>query len=168
MEMTWVDIVSFIIALIIMLIGLAGTVLPVIPGTPIIFIAALLYALITGFVDITGQTLAIFAVMTGAALALDWVATVFGVKKMGGSYFGAFGSLVGMIIGLIIPGVGIVGFIVGAFVGAVVFEMLIGKEMKVAVKAGLGSFVGFMLGGVMKFAIASTMIGIFVWRVLIK
>ena len=177
MEMTWLEIAYFVIALIIMIIGLFGTILPIIPGTPIILIAAVIYALLTDFQDITNKTLIILAVMTGISLLMDWLTSSFGVKKMGGSYFGVIGAAVGMIVGLLIPGVGLIGFIVGAFVGAFVFELFLGKtrrkgysdnEIHTALKAGLGTFIGFLVGGVLKFALAAIMIGIFVYRVLVE
>ena len=90
------------------------------------------------------------------------------MKKMGGSYFGILGAFIGMIVGLFIPGVGIFGFIIGAFIGAFIFELLINKESKRALKAGIGSFVGFLVGGVIKFAIGVVMIGMFIWHVLMK
>ncbi len=134
------------------------------PGVPVIFAAALIYGIITGFESITINILIIFGVLTVASFILDWLATVFGVKKMGGSYIGMLGAFIGMIVGLFLPGVGIVGFIVGAFVGAFIFEILIGKKTHEALRAGFGSFIGFLAGGVLRFAIAVAMIGIFVYR----
>jgi uncharacterized protein YqgC (DUF456 family) len=156
----------FILAVAVMLVGLAGVFLPVIPGVPIIFGAALLYALLTDFSTISSQTLAVFAILTVVSMVLDWVASVMGVKKMGGSYAGMVGALVGMIIGLLLPGVGIIGFIIGAFAGAYLMELLINKNARVALRAGLGSFLGFLVGGLMKFVIGVIIIGIFVWQVI--
>jgi uncharacterized protein YqgC (DUF456 family) len=166
--MSWLEITLFIIALIVMLIGLVGIILPILPGVPLIFGAAFFYALLTGFTTINSQILIIFALLTIISLFLDWLATALGVKKMGGSRAGMFGAFVGMIAGLFLPGVGIIGFIVGAFVGAFLFELLIGKEARDALRAGLGSFIGFLAGGLLKFVIGSVMIGIFIWHILFK
>ena len=163
--MDWWHTIIFGSAVILMLVGLIGTVLPVIPGIPIIFIVALLYAWIEGFTHITGNIIAIFAILTGVSFLLDYLAAVVGVKKMGGSYFGVTGAVVGMITGFFVGG-GLPGLIIGAFLGAVLFEMLRGKQSKQAFKAGLGTFVGAIMGGVLKLAIAATMIGVFVWKVL--
>jgi len=168
MEMQWWEIVAFIFSILIMLVGLFGTILPVIPGTPLILATAFIYALITGFSEITWGTIGIFALMTIAAQLFEWLSTVFGVKKMGGSYYGVVGSLIGMIAGLLIPGVGIFGFIIGAFVGAVVFEIIRGQEFDRAIRAGFGSFIGFLFSGVLKFVLAATMIGMFAWKILFK
>jgi uncharacterized protein YqgC (DUF456 family) len=164
--MSWFEIIMFIIALMLMIVGMAGIILPLLPGVPIIFAAALLYGVATGFAQVTGQVILIFAILTAISLLLDWLATVIGVRKMGGSYLGMLGAFIGMIAGLLLPGVGIFGFIIGAFIGAVLFELLIGKTSKQAMRAGLGSFIGFLIGGVLRFAIGAVMIGIFIYRVL--
>lgn len=158
--------VLFVIALVIMLIGLAGVILPVLPGVLLIFAAALLYALVTGFENVGGSTLLILGGLTALAYLLDWTATAFGVRKMGGSRWGIIGAFIGMIVGLLLPGVGVIGFIVGAFLGAVVMELLVNREADKALRAGLGSFLGFLLSGVGRFVIAVTMIGLFIWEVL--
>jgi hypothetical protein len=85
---------------------------------------------------------------------------------MGGSYAGMIGAFTGMIVGLSLPGVGIIGFIIGAFVGAYAMELLINKDSRVALRAGLGSFLGFLAGGLMKFVIGAIIIGVFIWQVL--
>lgn len=164
--MTWSEIILFSAALLVMLIGQIGIILPFIPGVPLIFGAALVYAILTDFTVISAQTVIIFGILAVFSVILDWIATAMGVKKMGGSYFGMFGAFLGMSVGFLLPGVGLIGFIIGAFIGAFLFEMLRGKESKVALKAGLGSFLGFLAGGVLKFGIGATMIGVFVWQVL--
>lgn len=162
--MTGFEILLFIASLLVMLIGMVGVILPIIPGTPLIFVTALIYALITDFARIDNQTLIIFAVLTVASYLLDWLATSYGVKRMGGSYFGMLGAFVGMVAGLFIGG--LAGLVIGAFVGAVVFEILIGKKHETALRAGMGSFLGFLAGGLIKFIIAVVMIGMFVVRIL--
>ncbi|MEE9554682.1 MAG: DUF456 domain-containing protein [candidate division Zixibacteria bacterium] len=164
--MTWTEIILFSAALLVMIIGQVGIILPFIPGVPMIFGAALIYAILTDFAVISAQTVIIFAILAVFSVILDWIATALGVKKMGGSYFGMFGAFLGMILGLLLPGVGVIGFIIGAFVGAFLFETLLGKESKAAFKAGLGSFIGFLAGGVLKFVIGAAMIGVFIWQVL--
>ena len=164
--MAWWEIIIFVCALILMLGGLIGAILPIIPGVPLIFAAALIYAIIDGFQNITGHDLMILLILGGIAMILDYIAMVFGIKKMGGSYWGVLGSIIGMIAGFVFAG-GFVGFIIGSFIGAVLFELLAGKKQRQALKAGFGTFVGFILGGVCKLALAATMIGLFVWNVLV-
>jgi uncharacterized protein YqgC (DUF456 family) len=163
--MSWSEILLFVVTLLVMIIGLAGVILPILPGIPIIFAAALVYAFLTDFSAIGANTLMIFAILTILALVLDWAASVIGVRKMGGSRAGMIGAFLGMIIGLLLPGVGIVGFILGAFIGAFVMELLVNRDSRVALRAGFGSFFGFLAGGLLKFIIGSIMIGMFIWRV---
>jgi len=166
--MTWLEIILFISALIIMFIGMLGVILPVLPGTPLIFIVALVFSILTDFTYLSAQTIILLGILAVISVILDWVAGVLGVKKMGGSKAGMFGAFIGMIVGMFLPGVGIFGFVIGAFVGAFLLELLVNKESKKAFRAGLGSFIGFLVGGVLRLVIGAAMIGIFVWQVLFK
>jgi len=158
------DIVLFIIAMIVMLVGLMGIIIPILPGVPLIFGSLLIYALITEFQEISVNVIIVCAILTAIAIITDWLSATYGVKKMGGSYFGMIGAFVGMIVGLLVGA--LVGLIIGAFLGAFILELLAGKEKHVALRAGIGSFLGFLAGGVMKFVIGTVIIGVFVWRTL--
>ena len=166
--MTWLEIILFVSSLIIMFIGMLGIVLPILPGIPLIFIVALVFSILTDFTYLSGQTIILLGILAVISLILDWVAGVLGVKKMGGSKAGMFGAFIGMIVGLFLPGVGIFGFVIGAFVGAFLLELLVNKESKKALRAGLGSFIGFLAGSVLRLVIGAAMIGIFVWQVLFR
>jgi len=166
--MTWLEIILFVSALIVMFIGMLGVILPILPGTPLIFIVALVFSILTDFTYLSAQTIILLGILAVISVILDWIAGVLGVKKMGGSRAGMFGAFIGMIVGLFLPGVGIFGFVIGAFVGAFLLELLANKESKKAFRAGLGSFIGFLAGGVLRLVIGAAMIGIFVWQVLFK
>ncbi len=157
--MNWV---LFIIALLVMLFGLVGTILPVIPGITLIFGAALAYGFLTDFSAISVNMLMLFAVMTIVTYLSDWIATTYGVKKMGGSWYGTVGAVIGTIVG--ISG-GIVGILLGVFIGAFLFELLGGKSHQTALRAGAGSMIGFVIGGVFKIAVGVAIIVVFVWKV---
>lgn len=158
------DIVLFIIAMIIMLVGLIGIIIPILPGVPLIFGALLIYALITKFQEISINVIIVCAILTVIAIIIDWLSVTYGVKKMGGSYFGMIGAFVGMIVGLLVGA--LVGLIIGAFLGAFILELFAGKKKDVALRAGIGSFFGFLAGGVIKFVIGAVMVGVFIWRTL--
>jgi uncharacterized protein YqgC (DUF456 family) len=166
--MTWLEIILFVAALIFMLVGLLGVILPILPGVPLIFVVALIFSILTDFTYLGGQTIIIMGILAVISLILDWIAGVLGVRKMGGSKAGMFGAFIGMIVGLFLPGVGIFGFVIGAFVGAFILELLVNRESKKALKAGLGSFIGFLAGGVLRLVIGAVMIGMFIWHVLFK
>ena len=114
------------ITLIVMLVGLAGSVLPGLPGVPLIFISALVYAIVTDFEVVSGLTIALFGVFAAIALVLDFVATAYGARRFGASNWGtaggAIGGIVGALIGALFLGIGalfglLLGTIGGVFLG---------------------------------------------------
>ena len=160
--MTFLEILLFIIVLIIMIVGLAGVILPVLPGIPLIFGAAVLYGILTGFEEINLHLILIFAGLTIFGLVVDYLANYFSVRKMGGGRAGAVGAVVGLMIGIWF---GLIWIILLPFVLAVAFELIAGKEARQALSAGFGAFVGLLFGGLTRFIIGCVMIGIFVWAV---
>jgi uncharacterized protein YqgC (DUF456 family) len=161
--MSFLEILIFICMLMIMLIGLAGVFLPILPGIPLIFAGALLYGILTGFKEITPNLILIFAGLTVLGFLVDYLANYFGVKKMGGGKAGAAGAVIGLILGIFS---GLAGIIILPFLFAVLFELLAGKKETQALRAGSGAFLGLLFGGLTKFVLGCMMIGIFIWRVL--
>jgi uncharacterized protein YqgC (DUF456 family) len=157
-------IVLFIVTLALMLIGLAGTIIPMLPGLPIMWAGALLYAIFTGFKEIGWGYLITFGVLTIIMQALDYVANLYGAKKMGASGWGILGAFVGMLVGLFTGGV--IGLLIGSFAGAILGEMLVGKTGSQALKAGVGTFLGFLGGTLIKFMVGCIMLGVFLWIVI--
>lgn len=160
---TW-SVILLVISLLVMLAGLVGIIVPVIPSTPLIWFGAFIYAIFSGFKEITVNTIIVFALLTGFTLAVDFLANMYGAKKFGASKWGIIGSTVGMIVGTLVTGV--IGLILGSFFGAVVFELLLGRQVKTAFNAGIGAFIGFLGGSLIKFVIGLIMIGTFIWKVL--
>ena len=161
--MEFVDIIYFAAAICVMIVGLVGCLLPGVPGIPVIWIAAFVYGLITGFEHIGHDYLLIFGILSAISLLLDWLAGVYGAKKLGASRWGMFGAFIGMIIGIIVGT--LPGMIIGPLVGAILFELLAGKKSSAAMKAGFGTFLGFIAGVVMKFGLGSVMIAVFFYNV---
>jgi uncharacterized protein len=155
-----------IISLIIILmgIGLLGTVLPFIPGSPLIFAGAFLYAWHTDFTEISWGTLLVLLVLVVASQILEYLASLVGAKRYGAGKLGIIGAFVGGLVGLFLGG--IFGVIIGPFLGAVVFEMVGGREMNDSLKIGFGTLVGFIGGAVGKFILGLIMVGIFLIQVL--
>jgi hypothetical protein len=146
-----------------MIVGLAGVILPVLPGIPLIFGAAVLYAVLTGFEEIDLYLILIFAGFTIVGLVIDYLANYLSVRKMGGGRAGAIGAVIGLLIGIWF---GVLWIIILPFLLAVSFELIAGKEARQALTAGFGAFVGLLFGGLIRFIIGCMMIGIFVKAVL--
>ncbi len=154
----------FILTMTIMLIGLAGTILPMLPGLPIMWLGAFIYAIFTGFEKIGWTFLGIFALLTAVITLLDYVANLYGAKKMGATRWGILGAFLGMLIGLFAGG--LIGLLLGSFLGAILGEILGGRKGTQALKAGMGTFLGFLGGTLIKFVIGCAMMGIFLSQIL--
>ncbi len=153
----------FAISLLIMLVGLAGIILPIIPSTPLIWSGVFLYAICDKFNSISWSLLLIFGILTIVSIVLDYFGGVIGAKKYGATRWGLVGSVIGGIAGFFMGG--IIGLIFGPFFGAVLFELAFGKDLKGSFKSGVGTLVGFLGGAIAKLAIGVIIIGIFVWKV---
>lgn len=146
------------LTLVVMLAGLIGSVLPVLPGTPIILLAAIVHRLCFGEHGASIWVLVGLALFTLLSFGFDYLASMFGAKKMGATWRGVTGAVVGGIVGIFFN---IPGIILGPFIGAVLFELVGGRKIKHAARAGLGAFLGLLAGAVGKLAICLAMIGLF-------
>ena len=140
------DIALLVIAFQLMLIGIIGCIVPGLPGTPISY-AGLWIAQATERVDFSWQFLLIWGIVTVVVSILDYVVPAWGTKQYGGTKWGVWGSTIGVIVGLFF---GAVGVIIGPLVGAILGELIAGKELSQAVRAGWGSFIGILFGTVIK------------------
>jgi uncharacterized protein YqgC (DUF456 family) len=150
------------LTLLIMLVGLVGTVLPVIPGTVLIFLAALIYALIEGFHVVGWPTLVVLGLLTVVATTADIWASSIGAKAGGASGWSVVVGLVGGVVGFFL--FTLPGAIIGAILGVLVTEIARVGDWKQALKAGGGWAVGWALSTVLQLGIGLTMVAIFVWQ----
>jgi len=149
------EIIVIIIGAILILLGLAGSILPVLPGPPLCFIGLLLLAFIKHFSHpLTPAFFILMGLVLIAALGLDYIIPVWGAKKYGASKWGIWGSVVGMVIGIFFPPFGI---LLGALIGALVAEWLFNKKEGRPLRAAWGVFVGTLLGTVLKLGISAVM-----------
>lgn len=158
MEWVWIT-----LGVLLTISGIVGCILPFIPGPPLSY-AALLVLLLTDR-NIFGSTfLLIWLIITIAVTLLDYYVPVWGTKKFGGSSRGIWGATIGLLIGIFFfpP----FGMIAGPFLGAVIGELLGGKELNIALKSGLGSFIGFIAGTVMKLTV-SIMLAFYFFKAII-
>jgi len=153
------DTVLIISGILLLLAGIAGCILPVLPGPPLSY-AALLCLHFTGKYQFSARFLIIWAIITIVVSIIDYLVPVWGAKKFGASKCGVWGSVIGLVAGLFIfPPFGI---IIGPFAGAVIGEMLAGKETSPALKAGCGSFAGFFAGVLFKLIVSGFMTWYFI------
>ena len=148
-----------------MLIGLLGSILPVLPGAPILLLAAIGHRLYFGAASINNAVIITLVILTVISLVFDFAAGALGAKKFGATWRGAIGAVIGGIIGLFFS---LPGIILGPFLGAMLFELLGGKEFKMAAKAGTGAVIGLLLGVVGKFSICVIMITLFATTVICR
>lgn len=137
------DIFLLVLGIVLQLVGIAGCVLPIIPG-PIISYLGLLALHFSRYADYSPAFLIIFAAVAIGVQIIDTVVPIWGTKKYGGSKAGIWGATIGLVIGIFFfPPFGI---IVGPFIGAVAVELLKGRSERDSLRAGWGAVVGFLLG----------------------
>jgi len=129
-------------AIILIIVGIAGCLIPVIPGPPLSYLGLILLH-VSRFADFSKQLLIILGGIALAVTILDYIVPVLGTKVFGGSKYGARGAMAGLILGLFI---GPFGIIIGPFIGAFVGEIIYKEDVNYALKAGFGSLLGFLTG----------------------
>jgi uncharacterized protein YqgC (DUF456 family) len=136
--------------------GLAGLVLPALPGAPLLVAGAVLVAWAEGFQRVGWPTVAFTVVLGTLIFAVDWVASVLGAKAFGASRWAIVGSAVGLLVGLFL---GLPGILLGPGIGALVFEYWRNPDFGRALRAGVGATVGFLVGGAVKVALGFVLVG---------
>jgi uncharacterized protein YqgC (DUF456 family) len=157
------DTVYYLIAGLLILAGIAGTILPALPGVPLVFAGMLLAAWANGFHDVSVWTIVLLGVLTLVSLAVDFFASLLGARRAGATKKAMWGAAIGTFAGLF---AGIPGLLLGPFIGAVVGELLGGREWREASRVGFGTWLGIIVGTALKFALAFGMLGIFVLALL--
>lgn len=157
------DITLLLIAFILMIVGILGSFLPVLPGPPISWVGLLLLYL-TNAVPMSYTVLGVTLVVALVVGILDYVIPAKGTKRFGGSKYGIWGTNIGLVIGILAPIP--FGFIIGPFVGAFVGEMINdSKDSQKAFKAATGSFIGFLASTFIKFVVSMVFFGLFLLKV---
>jgi uncharacterized protein YqgC (DUF456 family) len=152
------DLLLWILTALLMAAGLAGAVLPVLPGAALVLAGAVLGAWIDGFERVGGWTLGVLAVLALLSYALDYVAAVLGARRAGASRLALIGAAIGTVAGLLF---GLVGVFVMPFVGAAVGEYIARRNHAAAARVGLATGLGLALALVAKVVIACVMVGVF-------
>ena len=155
--------IGLIIALLLMAVGCLGSVLPALPSTPLVLIAAIAHKLYFKSASAGWLVLTLIVLITAVALVMDYLATLYGAKRFGATKKGMFGAIIGGIVGLFFN---LPGIILGPFVGATLFEFMGGREWKPSAKAGVGATLGLFAGAVGKLVCCLSMIVLFIVGVL--
>jgi uncharacterized protein YqgC (DUF456 family) len=152
------DSLWLILGILLMLAGLAGCILPFLPGPPLCFIALLLQQL-RDEPPFSSEFLWLWAGIALVVTLLDYVIPVYGTKKFGGTSYGVWGCTLGLLIGIFL---GPLGIIIGPFVGAFIGELLANANSQQALRAAMGSFIGFLFGTLLKLVTCLVMVWYFV------
>lgn len=153
----------YVIAAVLILVGLVGTVLPALPGLPLVFVGMLVAAWAGGFEHVGLPMLVLLGVLTMVSLVVDFWATALGAKRVGASRMAIIGAMLGTFAGLFF---GPIGLLLGPFVGALGGELLDrrsigGADLGDAAKISFGTWLGILFGIVLKLGLAFAMLGLF-------
>ncbi len=148
----------WVLGVLCVLVGIAGSVLPALPGTPLVLVGLVLAAWADGFQKVGWLPLCVIGGLTLVALAVDFVASSLGAKRAGASWMAVAGAAVGTFVGLFFS---LPGLILGPFVGAVLGEYLARRNRDQALKAGFATWLGILLGTAGKLVLIFLMIGVF-------
>ncbi len=147
-----------IAGILMVLVGIAGIIIPGLPGVVLVYLGLFFVAWSDDFARVGWITLTVLLLIGAVAWVIDMFTTVYGARRIGASRWAALGASIGMFIGLWF---GLPGIIFGPFLGALGVELLVRKDILEAGKAGLGTWIGLLVGTALKLALIFSMIGIF-------
>ncbi|PZQ16605.1 MAG: DUF456 domain-containing protein [Rhodanobacter denitrificans] len=156
--------ILYALAAALILVGLAGAILPALPGVPLVFAGMLVAAWAGDFVYIGWPTLTVLGVLTVLALIVDFVASILGAKRVGASRWALVGAAVGTLVGVFF---GLPGLLLGPFLGALIGELVAGGTLRRSTAVGIGAWLGFVFGTLAKIALCFTMLGVFALALLL-
>lgn len=146
------------------LLGLAGTILPALPGVPLVFAGMWLAAWVGDYMHIGAWTVGLLAVLAALAVLIDFIAGMLGARRVSASPAALWGAMIGTVVGLFF---GLPGLLLGPFLGALVGELSKGGTIRRSTHVGAATWIGLLFGTLAKLALSFTMIGIFAAALLI-
>jgi hypothetical protein len=155
-----------ILSIIVILIGVFGIIIPLIPGVPLILGGILIYALYYHFTIISLKMIGFLFILAVISLISNHLLGIITIQKMGASKYGIYGGLIGIVIGLIFSPFGLLSIIIAPFLGTLVGELISGKKLIDSSKISIGNLIGYILAILLDFTIAGIMIYVFI-RVII-
>lgn len=149
----------YLLAVALILAGLVGIILPVMPGMLLVWGGLMVGAYADGYEHIGWFPCVVVTVIAVVSISADIVGTKYGTEKVSASQWATYGAILGSIVGLFF---GPWGLLLGPFVGGALGELLYSKDHKQALKAGLGAWLGILISSAMKYVLAFSMIAVFV------
>jgi uncharacterized protein YqgC (DUF456 family) len=160
--MDW-NILWYVIAGFVIVAGFVGSIMPNLPGIPVMFGGMLLAAWVGHFQKIPVWVIVVLGVLAGFSVLFDFVAGSYGARRYGASRAAVWGAFLGTIVGLFF---GIPGILLGPFIGAVIGQLASGSAIHHAARVGVGTWIGLLIGTAIKLAVAFMMLGTFVLALL--
>jgi uncharacterized protein YqgC (DUF456 family) len=154
----------WIVAVLLIVVGVVGTVLPALPGATLVFLGVALAAWIDDFARISGWVVALLGVLAALTWAIDFFAAAAGAKRVGASPLAIAGAAIGTLAGVF---TGFVGLLFMPLVGAAIGEFIAERDVRRAGKVGVATWLGLLIGTAAKVAIVFTMVGVFVAALLL-
>lgn len=154
---------SIIISFVLIILGVLGIFIPVLPGPILVLMGIVLYGFITEFTVITFNWIIIFAILTFITIIVDYLASFFTAKRFNVSTWGMIGMILGGFGGLVI--LNVIGLLIGQVIGLILGEILSGKELVQAIKAGSAGVIGYIISLSVKILITGIMVGSFVYLI---
>jgi len=151
---------QILVAILLVVIGIAGTILPMLPGVPLVYAGLLLAAWHDSFNKVSILTMVIIGSIALLAWAVDFVASIMTAKKVGASNYALWGAGVGALLGIL---GGIPGLIIGPAIGAIIGELIAHKDVSKATTVGIAAGLGFVLALAVKIVLALTMLAVFAY-----
>jgi uncharacterized protein YqgC (DUF456 family) len=153
-----IEVLWWVLALLLVVVGIAGSVLPALPGVTLVFLGLLLAAWIGDFQQVGALPLVVLGLLTLLSFVIDLAATALGAKRVGATKLAVVGAALGTFAGLFL---GLPGLILGPFVGAVAGELMSHGQVQQATRAGIATWIGLLFGTLAKLALVFTMLGLF-------
>ena len=153
------QVLLWVLAALFILVGVAGMVLPALPGIPLIYVGLILLAWADDFAYVGWVTLTLLGVLALLSYVVDFLASALGARRFGASPRAVWGAAVGALVGMFF---GLAGILLGPFVGAVIGEFSGRTTLRAATNAGIGATLGLLFGALLKIALAFTMFGVYI------
>lgn len=157
------NILITILSILLILAGLIGIIIPILPGSVLIFLGVLLFGLFTETIAVS--TLVILGILIVALSIINYLIGLWGIKKMGATKYGTWGGIIGIIIGLVFSPFGLVSIFLCPILGTIIGEIIGGKKLLESAKVSLGHLIGYFLALILEFTLASYMIYIFIMSI---